>query len=131
MKGTHKIVIAASVGALIVGGALFTFSGSGETDENVALAQCLTDQGVKMYGAWWCPHCKDQKDAFGRAAFQRIDYVECAVPGDTSAQNATCKRAGIEGYPTWEFADGSRRAGNIPLDQLAEQADCQQPKIDS
>ena len=23
-------------------------------------ARCLGDRGVKMYGAWWCPHCQEQ-----------------------------------------------------------------------
>ena len=27
-----------------------------------AFARCLSDRGVKMYGAWWCPHCKEQKE---------------------------------------------------------------------
>src|SRR3989344_3569664 len=28
-------------------------------------AQCLTDNGAKMFGAYWCPHCSDQKKMFG------------------------------------------------------------------
>ena len=27
-------------------------------------AQCLTAKGAQMYGAWWCPHCADQKELF-------------------------------------------------------------------
>src|SRR6266700_8112952 len=40
-------------------------------------AQCLKDRGAKMYGAWWCPHCADQKEMFG-FAFQYVNYVECS-----------------------------------------------------
>ncbi|HEY9888334.1 MAG TPA: hypothetical protein V6D02_08030, partial [Candidatus Obscuribacterales bacterium] len=31
------------------------------------LAQHLTAQGATMYGAFWCPHCADQKELFGEA----------------------------------------------------------------
>ncbi|HSD12045.1 MAG TPA: hypothetical protein VLC10_00670 [Patescibacteria group bacterium] len=96
------------------------------------LAQCLTDKGVKMYGAYWCPHCQAQKKAFG-AAFKKVNYVECAIPGDPRAQTQECKDAKIEGYPTWVFPDGTRRSGEITLVSLAEQAGCQYPgaKLDS
>ena len=30
-----------------------------------SFAQCLTSKGMKMYGAWWCPHCAEQKESFG------------------------------------------------------------------
>src|SRR2546430_1164979 len=40
-----------------------------------SFAQCLTSKGTKMYGAWWCPHCKDQKESFG-FALQYVNYVE-------------------------------------------------------
>jgi len=31
-----------------------------------AFARCLTDRGVKMYGAFWCPHCVEQKKSLAR-----------------------------------------------------------------
>jgi hypothetical protein len=46
-----------------------------------AFARCLTDRGVKMYGAWWCPHCQEQKEKFG-ASFEYVPYVECGIKGD-------------------------------------------------
>ncbi|MEK7452402.1 MAG: hypothetical protein AAB664_03615, partial [Patescibacteria group bacterium] len=87
-----------------------------------AFAQCLTDQGVKMFGAWWCPHCKEQKDLFGKS-FEKIAYTECAVP-NSQGMNQTCKNAKIEGYPTWEFKDGSRLSGIQTLDILGGKANC-------
>lgn len=87
------------------------------------LAQCLTDQGVKMYGAYWCPHCQKQKKLFGKA-FSKVDYVECAVPGNPQSQVPACKDAGITGYPTWVFPSGDRLSGEQPLADLAAKASC-------
>lgn len=87
-----------------------------------AFAQCLTDQGVKMYGTWWCPHCKTQKELFGRS-FSKINYTECSDPG-SNAMNQTCKEAKIEGYPTWEFKDKTRVSGEQKLEDLGKKAEC-------
>ena len=38
------------------------------------VAQCLTEKGVKFYGAFWCPHCQNQKKMFGRSA-RLLPYV--------------------------------------------------------
>ena len=30
-----------------------------ETESGLdAFAKCLSDNGIKMYGAYWCPHCQ-------------------------------------------------------------------------
>jgi len=34
---------------------------------------------------------------------------------------------GIEGYPTWEFPDGSRQSGEVPFSQLSERSGCPLP----
>jgi len=57
----------------------------GQHDE---LAQCLTSQGVKMYGAYWCPHCQDQKDDFG-ASFTYIDYIEMCNSRKSKSKNSS------------------------------------------
>lgn len=90
-----------------------------------SFAQCLTDKGVTMWGAWWCPHCSNQKEKF-EGAFDKVKYVECSAPG-SRAMNQTCKDAGIEGYPTWEFADASRLSGERTLEELGEKAGCELP----
>ncbi len=95
-------------------------------DQRGALAQCLTDKGVKMYGAYWCPHCQAQKKEFG-AAFSKVTYVECAIPGDPRSQTQECKDANIQGYPTWVFPGDVRKSGEITLVSLAETAGCPYP----
>jgi hypothetical protein len=90
-----------------------------------ALAQCLTDSGVKFYGAFWCPHCQNQKKEFGGAA-KLLPYIECSNP-DGQGQTQVCTDAGITGYPTWEFANGERVSGEIPLEKLAEKSGCAMP----
>lgn len=91
-------------------------------------AQCLTEKGVKMYGAWWCPHCQNQKDLFG-SAFEFVDYVECS-PGSSKGMSQQCKDAGIEGYPTWVFADGSKASGEQSFEGLSEKTSCPLPSTD-
>ncbi len=88
-----------------------------------AFAQCLTEHGVKEYGAYWCPNCQEQKKEFGNS-FEYVNYEECALPGG-SGQTQECTAAGIESYPTWEFADGSRRTGLQSLRQLAIKSGCE------
>ncbi len=83
------------------------------------LAQYLTDTGSVMYGAYWCPHCADQKALF-QAAADQIPYIECAADGD-NAQPELCKQKGIQGYPTWEI-NGQFHLGVYTLDQLASMA---------
>lgn len=34
-----------------------------------------------MYGAFWCTHCFEQKQAFGVQAMQDFPYVECYPEG--------------------------------------------------
>lgn len=91
-------------------------------EEAEHLAQCLTDSGAKMFGAYWCSHCQSQKQLFG-AAFSRINYIECSLP-DGQTQTQVCREAGIKGYPTWEFGDGSRAEGQLTLAALAEKTEC-------
>lgn len=93
-------------------------------DNRVALAECLTSKGAKMYGAYWCPHCQKQKKMFGKA-FSKVDYVECAMPGNPQQQVPACQDAGITGYPTWVFASGDRLSGEQPLADLAKKAGCE------
>jgi hypothetical protein len=90
-----------------------------------AFAQCLKARGAKMYGAWWCPHCADQKEMFGYA-FRYVDYIECSPPGQRTETQA-CKQAGVKNFPTWQFADGSRTEGAQPLALLGQKAGCRLP----
>jgi hypothetical protein len=77
-----------------------------------------------MYGAYWCPHCARQKQAFGTKAWSKVEYVECAIPGNRAGQTEACKNKNITGYPTWIFGDESRMSGEVPLLDLARKAGC-------
>ncbi len=89
-----------------------------------SFAQCLTDAGAKFYGAYWCPHCQDQKKLLQNS--KKLPYIECSTP-DGKNQTQQCIDAKITGYPTWDFADGSRADGNQTLEQLSEKTNCSLP----
>jgi uncharacterized membrane protein/glutaredoxin len=91
-----------------------TTSGPAELE----LARHLKQVGAKEYGAYWCPHCKDQKLLFGKEAFAMIDYVECDPKGK-NARPSLCQEAGITGYPTWEI-NGQFYPGILSLEKLAD-----------
>ena len=88
------------------------------TPKAAALAKHLSAKGARMYGAYWCSHCFDQKSAFGSKAVEDIDYVECAADG-VDSQRAKCDRRGVKGYPTWDIG-GELYPGEKSLDELAE-----------
>ncbi len=88
-------------------------------DAEVALANHLTEIDAKMYGAYWCPHCFDQKQLFGKGAYQNIPYIECAPDGQNS-QTALCQSIPeVTGFPTWEV-NGEFLSGSQSLETLAE-----------
>lgn len=84
------------------------------------IARKLQRRGAKMYGAYWCTHCYDQKQRLGKKAFNRIGYIECDKGGFNS-QYKLCREMRIPGYPTWEI-DGELYPGELPLDDLEKLA---------
>lgn len=88
-------------------------------------AQCIKASGATFYGAFWCPHCQNQKAMFGDAV-KFLPYVECSTP-DGAAQLQICKDASVTSYPTWVFKDGSRLTGEVPLATLAQKTGCPLP----
>jgi hypothetical protein len=119
MKRTITI---ATIGLLLL--TLLSACG-GETGPGEVFAKCLTDSGAVMYGAYWCPHCLNQKESFGDS-WTYVNYVECSLP-NRAGQTEVCAAADIKGYPTWEFADESRQSGEVPLETLAEVTGCVLP----
>jgi thiol-disulfide isomerase/thioredoxin len=107
---------------LAVGLSVFENKGPGKYDE---LAQCVKNSGAKFFGAFWCPHCADQKRIFGKSA-KLLPYTECSNPD--RSQNQTCIDAKITGYPTWEFKDGSRLTEVLEPTKLAELTQCTLPQ---
>ncbi len=130
-----NIIIGVAAVLFVVGAVLYTVSGkqSPTADLGVApdaspvaaFAQCLKDSGTVYYGAFWCPHCKAQSALFGDAKVF-LPYVECSTPNGR-AQTDICIAKKIEGYPTWEFPDGSRVSGEQTFAQLAEKSGCPAP----
>lgn len=90
------------------------------------LAQCINKSGTTFYGAFWCPHCKATKALFGTAA-QYLPYHECSTP-DGKGELQECIDAGVKGYPTWVFPDGTRITGEQTLESLAEKTNCPLPQ---
>lgn len=95
---------------------------SKEEGKYEVFAECLTEQGVKMYGAYWCSHCNNQKELFGES-WHHVTYVECSLP-NKAGQTKVCQEAGIKAYPTWEFGDGTRSEGELSLRQLSQRSGC-------
>lgn len=92
-----------------------------DTSAMDSFAECLTTNGVKMYGTATCPHCKQQKAMFG-PSFEKIDYIDCAETPEV------CTEAGIQGVPTWEYPDGTFKQGVQELKILGQSIGCEAPE---
>ena len=89
-------------------------SAGGSADRLAALADRLRESGAVMYGAYWCPHCQQQKQAFGAAA-SRLPYVECD-PRGAGANPAACQAAGVRAFPTWVINGQTIEGAISPVD---------------
>ncbi|GAV78577.1 VKOR domain-containing protein [Cephalotus follicularis] len=87
----------------------------------LSLARHLNSIGAKMYGAFWCSHCLEQKEMFGHEAAKLFDYVECFPDGYKKGTNIAkaCADAKIEGFPTWVI-NGQVLSGERELSELAD-----------
>jgi thiol-disulfide isomerase/thioredoxin len=90
-----------------------------------SLAKCIAQSSTTFYGAFWCPHCRDQKTKFGTGA-QFLPYHECSLPSG-SGEVQSCVAAGVKNYPTWVFSDGSRLVGVQSPATLAQKTNCPLP----
>lgn len=124
-----KYKVIALAGIVIIAGVAavywFGFARTGnktkiDTSRLDAFAKCLSQKGVVMYGAYWCPHCQRQKKLFGDS-FEYVKYVEC------TQEVKKCQEKKIEGYPTWIFKNGERIRGEATFAQLAEKTSCKAP----
>ncbi|MFQ5850627.1 MAG: vitamin K epoxide reductase family protein [Candidatus Binatia bacterium] len=91
--------------------------GDKEDPWTLALAEHLAKGGAKFYGAYWCPHCQEQKGLFGASA-HRLPYIECSPGGRRAPQASICRVMSIRSYPTW-IINGRRYEGLLTLEQLA------------
>ena len=84
----------------------------------MTLANDLKSLDARMYGAYWCSHCYDQKETLGKQAFSKLEYIECSKDG-VNSQNKLCKSKEVPGYPTWEI-NGKLYPGEQALEELEE-----------
>jgi len=105
--------------AIGIGISFWIFGGKGESDLD-KFARCLTEKGAKLYGLPTCPHCQEQKEAFGEA-IDLIDYVDC------SEKREACIEAGIESVPAWHIGD-KELVGIQSFQKLGEVTGCKPPK---
>lgn len=99
---------------------------SSDTGNHDALAQCLTEKGMRMYSSIYCASCRSQEKSFGES-FQYIDNVECHPKGE-NPQTELCLERGLKDTPTWilekDGVEVKRLQGYRKLKTLAEFAGC-------
>ena len=110
------------VAVVVIGGVVYLAKIPAKPGPLDTFASCIKDSVAIFYGAFWCPHCQNQKAMFGSSA-RLLPYVECATP-DGKNQLPICKDAGVEGYPTWVFPSGQREGGEVSLERLSEFTQC-------
>ena len=71
---------------------------------------------AKMFGAFWCSHCNNQKQELGVQTVGLYKYVECDKDG-ANTDFKLCREKKIAGYPTWEingnFYPGEKDIGEL------------------
>jgi glutaredoxin len=85
--------------------------------QKVKFAKFLSENNIIMYSAYWCPHCHDQKQLFGKEAVKELKVVECAKDGKDN-EYKLCQTKGISGFPSWEI-NGEIISGTRDLNELA------------
>jgi hypothetical protein len=116
----YAVLLAAAFG-------LAYYLGNRTQHKHDAFARCLKNRGVRMYGAYWCPHCQEQKEKFG-ASFEYAPYTECGIQGNLHGIAQVCKDEGIKHYPTWQFPPTGERVERIfSLEQLSDRTGCPLP----
>lgn len=98
------------------------FNSSRKTVSLEGFAKCLNRQGVKLYGAKWDGHTQNQKWIFKEAS-EYLPYVEC-MKKEKDKLAPRCKQEGIKAFPTWEFSNGTRKIGELSLQEIQELSDC-------
>ena len=91
---------------------------SSSDNSQIKFASFLSKKGVVMYSAYWCPHCKDQKELFGKQASKKLQIVECAKDGKKN-KFKFCLEKEIPGFPAWEI-DNEIYLGVKTLKELSE-----------
>jgi len=116
-----KLWLWSIIGIVLVVGIFFLVKGNEPSVNYDAFAKCLTEKNAKMYGAYWCPHCIEQKKEFGKS-WQYVSYIECSLPNN-GGQTQVCQLEGIKGYPTWDF-NGTKVEGKLSFEELSSRSGC-------
>jgi thiol-disulfide isomerase/thioredoxin len=120
MKTNTSWILVGLAVAAIIGGMIWYSSRPGQYD---TFAGCIKESGAKFFGAFWCPHCQEQKALFGKSA-KKLPYIECSTPNG-QGQLEICKENKVESYPTWHFKDGTVKTGTLSLSDLAAFTGCE------
>jgi hypothetical protein len=116
-SSTGEITTLAPEGAPVQGKGWELTAISGPSE--IALAKHLKKTGAIVYGAYWCSHCYEQNQLFGKeAATTKLGKVECSEDGE-NAQRDRCEKARITGYPTWVIK-GKKYPGVQTPEKLAK-----------
>lgn len=123
MKISPLAIVILLAAALVAGAVALRPGGATQvaSPELDAFAKCLAAEEFTMYGAEWCPHCKNEKAHFG-TAWQYVPYVEC--PDNAKL----CLEKGVKGYPTWIAKDGRAFAGEQGLEKISRHSGCPLPQ---
>jgi hypothetical protein len=114
----RKSLLMVSLTMLILGSAFAANA------DKAAFADCISSSGAKYYGAHWCKYCAKQNTMFG-SAVRYLPYVECSARG-SNKKLSRCSH--ISGFPTWIFANGTRRSGVLSFDALQSYTGCRLEK---
>ena len=109
--GTIVIILAALI-------TYQTYRATIEDPLQSAIAQCLTENGVIMYGLDTCPACAQQKRVFG-TSFKHITYIE----GSRSPNEYREAAVAFDAIPAWRFGD-EFTTGVMGIGELAERGGC-------
>ena len=85
--------------------------------QKINFAEFLSENKIFMYSVFWCSHCYEQKQLFGKEAVEKLTIIECDKEGKDN-QHDLCMKKGIEGFPTWEIK-GKLYSGQRNLKDLA------------
>jgi len=104
---------------IVLASLIYFFSYDSKNYDN--FAKCLTENGIKFYGTFWCDNCAKQKKLFGNSV-QYLNYIECDSRGK-NPNPELCQEKKITGYPTWEI-NGNLVVGVQDLETLSELTNC-------
>ena len=97
----------------------------------LSFVECLVEDGVHGYNAWWCGACRMQEknleEELGEywPPFKEQVLIECYEPGETLVRKEICRDKKITFYPSWEVHQGTEwKRGALSVSELSEYSGC-------